>query len=718
MATEKRKSGKAKPVTSHQLFPAVVALWFGALFGLGSLAIRPSLIEGAVIKSGIDLIIPAAAPPLGVTARILIALILAALGAVIGAAIARRIARPKQEVRRRKRGANTLDADFAAPLVNGRVIDAPLRQPISAHEELGEHGFDRATPQVSLGGRRRALAIAADDGDFVPHDMAPLPGGQLQILDVGGDEFGAAAAQMRAEPLDLASFAETGAAEAEYAPVADPARALTTAPLVDQVRLDWSQAQPIVPDSAALDAVTSPSRIAMPALDTANARQLFQPLAIEPGDAAPELHEAAAEAGRQVFGLTPPAPPPSDARQIFGMSADADGVASDIVKAAGYQMSVFDTPEPSPLFPRFQAEPAHEPAPEAIAAEPALPSFALAMPEAVAAPLPSPADLGMTDLAARLAESMQRRRAARSQPQVPATIEPETAPEASAESFAVPVEPAPEPQTFAPAPQAFEPAPQDHAPIFAEPAAAEPDAAPAPYAVPSEAEPVVAVAPAPQIARFDPFADLPPIVIPASAVPTVSPVPAAPLAMPAALRALQFDDLHDEDDPLDSLLPPRRIGIPAPQSAPAAFAAPEPETETETEPAPLSTDETGDTEENYGSLLELGRLTAANPFVRIEEPAPHGQAVEPVVIFPGQAGRPATIATQFAAPAAASAAFAVPDGEDGGEVASFRRFDAPAQAGQGQPVSAASAGPVLDPEETDRALRSALANLQRMSGAA
>lgn len=53
----KRKAAKgrpqaAKPITSHQLFPAVVALWFGALFGLGSLAIRPTLLEAVVMKAG------------------------------------------------------------------------------------------------------------------------------------------------------------------------------------------------------------------------------------------------------------------------------------------------------------------------------------------------------------------------------------------------------------------------------------------------------------------------------------------------------------------------------------------------------------------------------------------------------------------------------------------------------------------------------------------
>ena len=62
MAKQKRKQAPAKPITEHQLFPAVVALWFGALFGLGSLAVRPSLLESLVRSSRIDLIVPAAAP--------------------------------------------------------------------------------------------------------------------------------------------------------------------------------------------------------------------------------------------------------------------------------------------------------------------------------------------------------------------------------------------------------------------------------------------------------------------------------------------------------------------------------------------------------------------------------------------------------------------------------------------------------------------------------
>ena len=68
------KAGGKQSITRHPLFPATVALWFGALFGVGSLAIRPSLIEGLIVSLGIDTVISSAAPPLGATTRILLAL--------------------------------------------------------------------------------------------------------------------------------------------------------------------------------------------------------------------------------------------------------------------------------------------------------------------------------------------------------------------------------------------------------------------------------------------------------------------------------------------------------------------------------------------------------------------------------------------------------------------------------------------------------------------
>ena len=38
-------------IVGHRHFPAVAALWFAALLGLGSLAIRPALIESAFAEA-------------------------------------------------------------------------------------------------------------------------------------------------------------------------------------------------------------------------------------------------------------------------------------------------------------------------------------------------------------------------------------------------------------------------------------------------------------------------------------------------------------------------------------------------------------------------------------------------------------------------------------------------------------------------------------------
>lgn len=165
MARHQGKASTGRPVTQHQLFPAVVALWFGALLGLGSLVLRPSLIEALVIMGRIDLIVPAAAPPLGITARTILALGMASLGALIGTLIARRLARAGSA----KHGPAASRAGAEEQPFAGQ--DAPTAEP--GHTE---------TATVPL--RRRALAIEPDEAAFVPLEFAPLPGAAPQILDI------------------------------------------------------------------------------------------------------------------------------------------------------------------------------------------------------------------------------------------------------------------------------------------------------------------------------------------------------------------------------------------------------------------------------------------------------------------------------------------------------------------------------------------------------
>ena len=615
MSSQKRNSANAKPITSNPLFPAVVALWFGALFGLGSLAVRPSLLEELVLKSHIDLIVPAAAPPLGVTARILLALVMAALGGVLGIILARRLTRPKVEAYERKRGAKDLSAE--QPRIRSRDAhpDAPARRPISAHEELGgERSFDDHPPTGNgpgmLANRRRALAIIDHEPEFMPQDMAPLPG--LSAF----------------QPLDLAALALPAEPEPQPLLVAAPSPVpVSTAPV-----LDWANAAPIVP-------AAGPAQI---------------------------LPEVAHLGGRQVFGMAPPEAPATAERHIFGVVAVGDHLPQDFVKAAGFQTSVFDTPKPGPLFER-----ATETQDFAPIAAPA-PEIAPPLDAAPAEALPSPASLGMTELAARLAESMRRRRE-RSQMKA-------TAPAVT---------------------------------VVAAAAISELPAMPTALAVPSEPAPVPTIYEAPAVPADEAPALVPVLAQFTAAAPTAAePIAASPLGMPAAMRPLALDAFLVDDTPFDdaSLLPPRHIAMPAPVIQPAAFAppvadAPAPAAE---EAEQFGEDGFADTADDnpYASLLAVA--PARQGFVRIDDfEVDASDAIEPVVIFPGQA---AQIVPLNGASVAASDGYGL------------RRFDAPALAGQGQAVTAGhvavSAAVTIDPAEAAQALRAALSNLQRMSGAA
>ncbi len=688
MANPKRKAVKAQPISSNPLFPAVVALWFGALFGLGSLAVRPALLEQLVLNSHIDLVIPAAAPPLGLTARILLALVMAGLGVVLGIILTRRLNRPTEEQHERKRGARDLQGQ--APRLRPRDAhpDAPARRPISAHEELGldDDARQLQTPPMGpgmLANRRRALAIVEQEQQFVPQDLAPLPG------------------EVSSEATNLPALAQPlphSASEYVIPLSADPATPATP--------LDWSSVTPVAP-------ATSP--IAAPAMIAAQ-RQMFQPDAQPPLATEPDMAQAAHRAGRQVFGMTPTDPPAETPRQIFGIAADGDHVSQDFVKAAGFQTSVFDTPVASALFARgddaapIPAEPLElaaelearpMPAPVYFVPPVAVPAATpVAAPissigQPAAEPLPNPASLGMTDLAARLAESMRRRRAR-------GTAGP---------GQAVPLPPGPAallaelpalPAAFAP-PVAAVPAPipEVHTPpAIGALTAVAPEPASLGVALPEPVQPVPAqLEPAlPRLAAPDDFAG--------------SPTATAALTMPAAMRPLALDAFLEDDAAFDeSVLPPRSIVM----AAPVAAAAPDPAPALASAPAGLTLDEDEPAEDNsygatgdanpYASLAGMAAPRAA--FVRIEEyDIDPSEAIEPVVIFPGQAPH----AAAFAGPADGPSALQADD--------VFRRFDAPALAGQGQPVAASTAMPTVDSAESERALRAALSNLQRMSGAA
>ncbi len=144
----------------------MVCLWFAALFGLGSLAIRPSLLESAVLALQIDLMVPAAAPPLGITARIILALGMFVIGAVIGLLLALRLARPKSEQAARRR---TAKAAAMPDDSYGDNDDLARLEAARAERSAAEQSA------AVIPGRRRALAME-EQYERSHHDFAPVPG--------------------------------------------------------------------------------------------------------------------------------------------------------------------------------------------------------------------------------------------------------------------------------------------------------------------------------------------------------------------------------------------------------------------------------------------------------------------------------------------------------------------------------------------------------------
>ncbi len=156
--TGAKPKGKA-PITAHRAFPLVVAMWFAALLGLGTLILPVAMIEGLIDSTGLAAIIPSAAPPLGATFRLGVAVLGAVLGAGLGLMVARKVTPASADAARRR---------------SISLAETPRRTPLSARDDLGSDSFDSVASFATS--RRRALAIE-DEGrksDFLK--VAPLPG--------------------------------------------------------------------------------------------------------------------------------------------------------------------------------------------------------------------------------------------------------------------------------------------------------------------------------------------------------------------------------------------------------------------------------------------------------------------------------------------------------------------------------------------------------------
>lgn len=211
-----RRAPANAPISAHPAFPAIVALWFAALLGLGMLVLPVALLERLVTAIGLDRLIASAEPPLGFASQAGVALGGAIAGALIGLWLARKV----------------VEAHAPAPRGRQFAFDEALhRRPISAHDELGEEGLgsgDGAEPAQSH--KRRSLAIAEEASRSTYLQTVPLPGARSE--DPTG-KFAPPPVEepevVAPEPLELSEFADVAAGgedqgELEVVPAAsDPA---------------------------------------------------------------------------------------------------------------------------------------------------------------------------------------------------------------------------------------------------------------------------------------------------------------------------------------------------------------------------------------------------------------------------------------------------------------------------------------------------------------
>lgn len=691
MGKTKNKTGKGAPISAHPAFPAIVALWFAALFGLGSLILPIALVEKAVVALGIPTVVAAAAPPLGVTTRIGIALITSGFGVALGLWLARKVVFSHKAEAARDRRLN---------MATGKS-QPKMKKPISALEELGEEGLDGPLDgSDDHPNRRKTLAVTDDSGPSELLNDASVTGASaFDLMD-----------EMRArdgiEPLgdDQPDFA------AEHAEDALELSALATEPEQEQVEF---QAQPAETRSSGAQATDDVSPFGGP------------------------------PAGSDFQDQSSEDPAGSEPVQIFNQRAVEQAAQTDSPFAAG-----FDAPEPASSaqgqermdtnnsdqpFQMPAPSPDSQPAPTPIQATEGAAPFG--MPQATEAEAPAPSPEPATHGAFAMPSAASQPAVEEVESAAPQTFAPTTDPSPVAaspafegmsiaqlvERFAGALKSRSELEELVTpsVPEQEEPAAAPFAPLGVDLSKEEPVANPldglrgfqnsgAPFAGLQHAAPAT---PTPSVS----FAMPEPVAAPEPApepVPATPPVPEMPMAaqepaaqptaasgdaprIPEALRPVFADDAPDSDD--ESQDEHLGAGFALPLSsqakAPVAF---EPEADADHDEA------MDEGQAAYSSLLDMKtRLTDERDAVRIDdsdEADVEDGSIEPVVVFPGQNSRRAT-------PAADGPARSPSIAED---AASAAPFAAPA-------ASPKAANAI--PNQSEESLRDALEKLQRMGQA-
>lgn len=584
MAAQKRARPAAQaPVSAHPLFPVIVALWFAALLGIGTMVLPQALFDQVGVATGLGAI--------GFTFRLGLGLAAGLVGALIGILLSRKVASNPSAAKPIKR---------AKAVEDGRSI---TRKPISAMEELGSEGLDEPIEDSDdgfrspvggepLAGRRRPLTVTDESAPSDRLTHVPLPGSE-DVLDlIGAEDF---PSDFSDDALELGHFdQEEHDIVPDYPHQPEPARPGSSLFGTDP----FTEADPVeVPPPSfapAPSAMEGVFRAPQAAADVSAPFQQGAPFT-PPGPAPATAQQFGAPAATEQAAHPLFVPQPQAAPVPAAMAAPYAASTQPSPFPAGFGTPAFSMPEPVEAAPAEAASFAYAEA--TTVAEVPPPQQAFAQPEiARANPADELAGLATVALVERFARALR----------MAGGTDPVSIPAAAvqAPAFAMP-------QPAAPAPT----------PLSSEPTAPFPAAPAAPFG--ASAMPAVTMAPA----HPDP-------------APVAQAAPFGGPSLPAALAPMSFDEPEEGDDHLDSFsLPIGDMAKPfAPPDAPAVpqtfaqpVAGPQPGAEPDSDGEP-------ENEDNFGSLLAMkSPFGAPREFVRIEDDDDDDGMVEPVVVFPGTA---------------------------------------------------------------------------------
>lgn len=349
-------------MAAHRQFPLFVALWLAALLALSCLVAGSESLGALVGKLHLSAIIPAAAPPLGMTARVLLAALCGALGATVGLVIGLRLqarARGGAIVVPQSAPVDHDDDDHAedrivveparpdAPRVRSRDAhpDAPPRRPLVVTEDVlpfaATSRFVAPEPAIIEPEARPAIDLAEDLPPFLAEAHRA---GQPETPEPAAEPV-ASEPPVIVPPLPLASLAASDPRQ----PIAEaPIQSLGLVQLIERLALAIAVRQALRAEREAAPATQE--------IDPRAPLHRFDPLTMDhagPLLRAKPLRQATAE---------DEAPEPADGVPEFAGSDDPIDDDPRYASLAAMAMPRPDlvhaaAPEPAP------AEPGHETAP-------------------------------------------------------------------------------------------------------------------------------------------------------------------------------------------------------------------------------------------------------------------------------------------------------------------------------------------------------------------